>query len=544
MGSSSLFGPLLCGLLLASPAVAAPVDPAPFEAGLDWQEVGAETAALLSAYLQSDDTNPPGRETRGALLLAHWFAELGLPSTIYEFAPGRGSLLVRLPADTPTQPPLCLLSHIDVVEAEADRWERPPLSGEIADGHVWGRGALDMKGMGAIEAMTMALLVRQRVALQRDVIFLAVADEEVDNQGIRHMVEHWEDVGCSHVVNEGGMGLQDALFEGQTILPISVGEKGFLWGQLVAEGEPGHGSTPVPDTAPERLVAAYQALAARKLEVTWDPSVYALLHAVGEHHGGVSGWVLRHPALVRLLVKGQLMDNPLTRAILIDTVNITGFSGAKEPNVVPSRVQANVDSRLLPGTDPDEMADRIEQIVADAGVEGVRFEPTSQMKGAVSPWDDPFYAALARRSVEGLPGAVAGPALSPGFTDSIYLRELGVRAYGMVPFIVTEADLRTMHGDDERVSIENLERGTRALWRAVLDVAADPRADARAAREPVPFSPELRPARPFVPEDLTSLPADAAAALLPSPTPDDAAPQPEEAAGPDDDNGVSEPHGR
>lgn len=495
--------------------------PVVYERELDWRGVADETATLLSHYLQSDDTNPPGRETRGALFLAAWFAELGLPSTIYEFEPGRGSLVVRLPSAAPTEAPLCLLSHIDVVTAEAERWEHGPLSGEIVDGNVWGRGALDMKGMGAMEAMTMALLVRQQVPLKRDVVFIAVADEEDRNRGIQHMVDRWDEVGCSHVVNEGGVGVEDALFEGQTILPVSVGEKGFYWAHMVAEGAPGHGSTPVPDRAPERLVRAYEALEQHKPEVVWDDSLYALLAAAGEHKGGLAGAILKRKLLVRLFVKGKLMGNPLTRALLTDTIHITGFSGAKQPNVVPSTVWANLDSRLLPGTNPDEMKDRLEGIVEKAGIEGVRFETLDQMSGAVSPWDDPFFEALAKRSVEGHPEAVAGPALSPGFTDSIYLRQIGVVAYGMVPFLLTEADLNTMHGDNEHVSIANLEHGTRALFRAVVDVSAQPGAPSPALPVAIALAPQLEPDRPLTVEDLTSLTnAQRASLLPPSPTPD------------------------
>jgi acetylornithine deacetylase/succinyl-diaminopimelate desuccinylase-like protein len=484
---------------------------------VDWAAAGAEAAALLSGYLQVDDTNPPGRETRGALFLADYFARQGLPSTIYEHAPGRGNLLVRLPG-AGLEPPLCLLSHIDVVEAEPARWQVPPQSGAIRDGAVWGRGALDMKGMGAIEAVTVALLARQGARLRRDVVFLAVADEEVDNQGIRHMAARWSEVGCSHVINEGGIGVDGAFFEGQTVFPISVAEKGVLWLQLVAEGLPGHGSTPVPDAAPERLVRAYAALEDRKVRPQWDPSVMELLHAVGAHKGGLAGAILRSPAAVRLLLRGKLMGNPLTRAVLTDTVYVTGFSGARQPNVVPAEVRANIDSRLLPGTSPDEMQRRIEALVAD--VPGVRVERLSAMHATVSPWDDPLYDALARRVVEGLPNAVAGPALSPGFTDSIYLRELGVRAYGLVPFIVDEAGLRSMHGDDERVSLANLERGVRVLYEAVLDVSTGADGANPEVRAPIPVAPRLDPPRALDDDDLRTLPPDLVSRLRPAPAPE------------------------
>ncbi len=473
---------LWASMAVAEPA--APVDPE----SVDWAAVGIETAEFLSDYLQVDTINPPGTELRGAHFLASWLGQWGIESTIQEYAPGRANLWARVEGTTDA-PPICLLHHIDVVPSEAERWDVPPMSGTIDDsGFVWGRGALDMKGMGAIEAMAFSMLVRQPVLLERDVVLLAVADEEVDNTGIRAAIERWNDIGCSHVINEGGMGLDGILFDGQVVFPISVGEKGFLWGKVVATGKPGHGSVPVADNAPERLVQAYAALSNRKVKPTWSPTLMTLLHNAGEHGGGLQGFVLKHPFLVKTLAKGQLMGNPVMRATLVDTVYLTGFEGALEPNVVPSEVRANLDSRLLPDTSPAEMLASLNELLEKEGLEGVEVVETSSQAGAVSPWDDPLYEALAARAVEGMPEAVAGPVLSPGFTDSIYLREIGVRAYGFVPFVVDEDGLRSMHGDNEGVSTENLERGVRVLFSALTDVVQGPAGALAGPRAPLPVA--------------------------------------------------------
>jgi acetylornithine deacetylase/succinyl-diaminopimelate desuccinylase-like protein len=457
---------LSLALVLAGPrARAAPAEP-------DWAAAGAETARLLSAYLQVDTTSPPGGELAGAQHLAAVLAADGIVAEIDEFAPGRANLVARLPARRPSGAgAVCLLSHIDVVTAVPARWDHPPLSGHIdADGVVWGRGALDMKGMGAVELEVMLLLARRQVELDRDVVLLAVADEEVDNQGILRAISRWEQIGCTHAVNEGGVGIRDMFFEGQVVFPISVGEKGYVWGQVVAEGEPGHGSTPIPDRAPERLVRAWQALAAHDPAPRWDPALIQLLDAVGAQRGGLPGFILQRPALVRMVLRRKLMGNPLTRAVLTDTINVTGFSGAEMPNVVPAEVRANVDARILPGTTPEQHVAVINALLGD--LDGVRFEVRSSTPGGASPVADPFYAALAAQlQLEG-PQIAVGPAISPGFTDSIHLRRIGVHAYGLVPFILTEEELRTMHGDNERVSTENLERGVRVLYRALITLAA------------------------------------------------------------------------
>ncbi|MCK6503172.1 M20/M25/M40 family metallo-hydrolase [Myxococcota bacterium] len=464
---------LAASLALGAPpaSAAASPDPAAPWRDQDWAAVGRDTARLLSGYLRVDTVNPPGNETAGARFLADWLQARGIQSEVWEYAPGRGSLVARV-AGTGQQPPLCLLSHIDVATAEEARWPqgKGPLSGTIdAQGDVWGRGALDMKGMGAVEAMVLALAANSDLPLSRDLVLLAVADEEVDNRGIQHVISRWDEIGCSHVVNEGGVGIADMLFPGQTVHPISVGEKGVLWARLVASGEPGHGSVPQPDQAPERLARAAQALLDRQPKPTWDPALLELLHNIGAHQGGAAGFVLQRPGLVKLLVRGRLMGNPLTRAGMTDTAHVTGFGGAEQPNVVPSTVWANVDSRLLPGTTPDAM---VEELVTTIDDPNVQIEVLQRFDASVSPWaDDPFYQALAARAVQGDPNAVAGPVISVGFTDSILLRPLGVRAYGFVPFVVTAEELATMHGDGEHVSIENLRRGVRVLWNAVLDVS-------------------------------------------------------------------------
>jgi len=467
---------------------------------IDWRAAGDEAARVLAGYLRVDTRNPPGNESAGARYLARVLEEEGIASEIIEHAPGRGSLVARLKGSG-EEPPLCLLSHIDVATAEAREWPegKGPLSGTIDDqGMIWGRGALDMKGMGAIELMTLVWLKRLEVPLRRDVVLLAVADEEVDNTGMREIVDrHWGRIACSHLVNEGGLGLRDALFKGQTVFAISVAEKGVMWVKMIVRGEGGHGSTPMPGHTTRRLIEALGRLLKRAPTPRMDPTLEELFARVGEQRGGLAGFVLKRPALVRGLLMDRLMDKPGTRAALVDTVNITVLdTGGNQPNVVPTEASASLDIRLLPGTRPEAVIAELQRLTGNDP--NIRFERTHYFPTRESPRDDPFYRALARHAVAGRDDAVAGPVLSIGFTDSLFARQRGTRAYGLVPFEVTEEEAKTMHAPNERVSVQNVRRGLRVLLSAVIEVSADLSRASRPyrKRKPEPASrPASRPTR-------------------------------------------------
>ncbi len=441
-------------------------------AAVDWAAAGDEAVAWLSAYLQVDTTNPPGNETRGAEFLKAILAKEGIDGEILEFAPGRGSLVARL-AGSGAEKPLCLMSHIDVVTAESANWApgRGPLSGAIADGYVWGRGALDMKGQGILELAAMVQLKRHKIPLKRDVVLLAVADEEVDNLGTRFLIDkHWARIGCSHLLNEGGIGIRDVVYPGQTVFGVSVAEKGLLWLKMTARGKAGHGSTQLPGRAPDRLLQALDKLRARQLVAAVHPSLYESLAAAGRHGGGATGYVLQRPWLVDTLAVGKLMEEPGSRAMLANTCSITGFSGMHQPNVVPSEVSAQLDCRLLPGLKPEALLQELQALVGD---DQVSWQVLHQAQATESPTDDPLFLALARHVLVGRSDAVVGPLLSVGFTDSMYARQVGVRAYGFLPVAVTRQVAETMHGADERMPVVEFKRGIRVLYGALLDVAAE-----------------------------------------------------------------------
>ena len=440
---------------------------------LDFDKAGDEVVTVLSDYLRVDTRNPPGNETRGATFLGELLAKEGIASSIHEFAPGRGSLVARLHAGvTPTAKPLCLLSHLDVVSANDADWPKDaqPLSGAVKDGFVWGRGALDMKGMGALELMTLVWLKRLGLPLQRDVLLLAVADEEVDNQGMHLLVDTlWKDLDCGVVLNEGGIGLKGLLFEGQTVFPITVAEKGTLWLRMVATGEAGHGSTPIPGRAPEKLLAAVEKLNTRKPEPRIHPALIELLSRVGAQRRGLTGFVLSHEALVKLLVTGKLMGIPPTRAAITNTCQVTGFEGkGSAPNVIPSQVAAIVDCRVLPGTAPETLLAELTALLGDeVKLEVIQSEPATE-----STWDDSLFDALVTNLTRGRTDVVAGPAISPGFTDSNIARPKGAKAYGLVPFEIDGELLATMHGKNERVPVAQVKRGFELLFRAVVEATS------------------------------------------------------------------------
>lgn len=437
------------------------------EQQINWKEAGEEASQVLSEYIQIDTTNPEGNETRGAEFLGKFLEKEGIAYEIHEFSKNRGNLIARIKGDG-TEKPICLLSHIDVVTAEPEKWEKDPLSGEISDGYIWGRGALDMKSMGIMELLTIVWLKRLNVPLKRDVILLAVADEEVSGGGARFIRDnYWDFIQCSHMVNEGGLGLKDMMFEGQNVYPISVGEKGQVWLKMIATGEPGHGSTPRPNESPKYLLAAIDALEARDIKAEFSMEMSELMIAAGEHKGGATGVILRQKTLRNMLVKPKLMSNPLTRAALINTVHVTSFGGESKPNVVPSEVYAILDCRIQPGVEPQEFIQYLEGIVS----EHIRFEVIMTSHGQVSPTDDPFYQALAYHATKGEENAVAGPVISVGFTDSNYFRPLGVKAYGFHPVLMTEKDMEGFHGHNERLSTQNMEAGLRKLFLSVYTVS-------------------------------------------------------------------------
>ncbi len=444
---------------------------------VDWAAATPELTRLLSELLQIESVNPPGNERAAVDYLDRVLQAEGIVTELVPLEDGRASLIARLPG-TGDQQPLCLLSHVDVVPAEADRWKVSPFSGEVKEGFVWGRGALDMKGMTALEVMTMIQIKRLGVPLNRQLVLLAVADEEVDSKGIDSVVKLWDRVNCSHSINEGGYGLQDLFIKGQTFHAISVAEKGAVWMKMIASGAPGHGSTPVPGRAPEVLTRALQRLAQRKDVVHWNPVLMESFRRVGAEGGGLSGAILQNPFLVKLLVRDRLMKNPPTHAALTNTVNVTGFFGGKQPNVVPSEVGAVLDCRILPGETAEALVAELVALVDDPAI---RFEITSSTLANASTWDDPFFRALADRAVLGQEHAVAGPIVSIGYTDSQALRPLGVHAYGYVPFVIDGELLATAHGDNERVPVSELEPGLRRLLGAVLDVSTGREDGPRAA---------------------------------------------------------------
>ena len=441
-------------------------------AATDWDAVEKEASALLQEYIRVDTTNPPGTELQGAEYLARVLEQEGIESTIVLSAENRGNLIAKLPGKG-TEKPLCLLSHIDTVTYEAEKWKHHPLSGHLDEkGYIWGRGALDMKSMGIMELMSLLLLKRQEVALDRDIILIAVADEEDGGTGMQFLVDHhWDQLNCGTLINEGGLGLKGAIFPKQNMYPISVGEKGNIWFRMVAKGASGHGSTPRPNEASEKLLKAIAKIQASPLETNINPVLGQFLANVGAQKGGAMSFIMRQPLLRNVLVKPKLEKNPLTKAAMMNTVHLTGFGGFHRPNVVASEVFAQFDCRILPGVDPDRFLEDLKKIVG----EDVSFDIIASRAGNASTMDDPVYRALARYAVAEETDAVAGPVISVGFTDSIYVRPKGTHAYGFVPILLEAEEMNGFHGVDERISQENMRMGTKKLYSAILEVVSIPK---------------------------------------------------------------------
>ena len=439
-----------------------------------WAVVGREAAGLLSQYIAINTTNPPGNELRTATWLKAVLTGEGIESQIFEPKPGKANLYARL-RGVGSARPLILLNHMDVVLASPEYWKVDPFRGLIQDGYVWGRGALDMKGEAITQLMTLLTLKRAGVPLKRDVIFLATADEEIGGGvGAGWFVENHPDLvqDAEFLLNEGGVIRAD---QAGRIEYYGVGttEKSPFWLDVTARGTAGHGSRPTPDNPVHRLVRALNRIAAYQTPFIPTPAVERYLRDLStiETDPARRAWLadvrtaLHDSAGVRFLT-GDLTYNALLR----NTISITGLAGSDKTNVIPPVARAALDVRLLPGQDPQAFLADLVRVVNDSGIaitpQGPNWPATE------SPVETDLFRAIVGAAHERTPNALVTTPPLPGFTDSHYFRRLGIVSYGLSPFPLNEVESRGVHGNDERVSLEDLTFGVHFVYDVVSRVVA------------------------------------------------------------------------
>ncbi len=432
---------------------------------VNWDEVRDEVTGHLQALLRLDTTNPPGNEILAAEYLAGVLRREGLEPEVVEGAPGRGNVVARLSGGGAGRPVL-LMGHVDVVSVEPDKWTRDPFGGELVDGYVWGRGAVDMKHQVAANLMVLLLLKRQGVALGRDVIFAAFADEEAGSRwGAQWMWEHRRElIDAEYALNEGGG--QALEFGGRRFYLCQVGEKGGARLRITARAEPGHASVPRDDTAMARLGRALVRLHEFRPPTIITRPVEQMLRTLAGALGpeerravdealAAGSW----EALARLPFDEQMRLQ--LRATTHNTAVPTIVRGGHRINVIPSEVSVDLDGRILPGQDPEEWRQQVQEAVGDE----VEVELLSRGTGLQADPESPFFDTIAAVMAEQDPGAQVAPFLVSGGTDAKALP--GIKVYGFMPSRHGAEEFALAHAHDERIRVDTLVFGTRCLYEIV-----------------------------------------------------------------------------
>jgi acetylornithine deacetylase/succinyl-diaminopimelate desuccinylase-like protein len=451
--------------------------------GIDWSGEGDRCVRLLQELIRiptvnrGADTTVEGHERPAAERLAELFREDGLEPHLFEPTPGRTSVVTRIKG-TGEKPPLLLTGHLDVVEADASRWRHDPFAGEIHDGCVWGRGAIDMKHMVAMSACVMSLLARGAHAkkLTRDVIFAGVADEEAGSaKGSFFLVaEHAEAVRAEYALGEiGAFSLH--LF-GRTFYPIQIAEKGVCWVKATFRGDPGHGSMPDPDSAVIKLGRAIARLGGTRLPMHPTEAVELSMARIAGHlpqpQRAVMGR-LSTPQLAGLILDYLVRDPDQRRsfgALLSNTATPTVVRAGAKSNVIPSRASVEIDGRTLPGQSTGAFLAELRHALGPDGAQA-ELEVLKEIAPTTMPHQTPLFDHLAATLRRHDPIGVPVPFMIPGFTDAKAFSKLGTTCYGFAPVQFDPADRiqfsRMYHGDDERAPVSGLRWGLEVLFDAV-----------------------------------------------------------------------------
>lgn len=435
---------------------------------INWDQVDNEVRDLLIDLIKINTTNPPGNELEAARYLQTVLQREGITSTIYESAPGRGNLVARIPGSGKGRP-LVLLAHLDVVAANPAQWSHPPFAAEIADGYLWGRGALDMKGMLAMETLALLLLKRNGQTPGREVILVAAADEEAGSQQGAEWLFKQDVPGLSqaeYVINEGGEGKID---NGIPVYACQNGEKGVLWVKMKVHGIPGHASMPSKDNAIIKMATLLNRIGRYKPMITLSETTRKFLMEMAKARGlRISQDSANLDYSLRLFASRHFKNERSVQAMLYNTISPTIVKAGEKVNVLPEVCEATLDCRLVPGETPEGFLKKLKEIVNDSEVE---WEVLQAAEPTESPVNTELFSVIQKTVRRFNPKAIAVPYLSPGGTDSRYFRQRGITAYGFFPIILSEDELQRMHGIDERISLENLKQGMRILYETVKEMA-------------------------------------------------------------------------
>jgi len=425
--------------------------PAGFAQTPDWKAVESEALKTLQSYVRINTSNPPGDVTKAADFLSGILEREGIGVRRYESGPGRSILVARLKGNGTGGKAILLESHMDVVPTDPARWAKDPFGAEIADGRMWGRGTIDMKGIGVSYLYAFIMLHRRHVPLTRDVLLMFVPDEEVGGAlGADWMrKQHYADLDPEYVIDEGGFGSRDLFTPGKLVFGISVAEKKIMWLRLRAEGVAGHGSQPHDKNPNDSLMRALGRLFGQPVPASTFPIVEAMKQRIG----------------------APLAENKFNNAIQHSTMSLTSLrSGVGDPpkvNVIPSVAEATIDCRVLPGTTAAQWLKFIEGRLADPTIKvEVVYEGDDPI---VTPHDTPLYRALERAITKHHPGAIVTPMTVPYGTDANGYRSRGVKSYGIFPAIVPAASILSMHGDSEFIPVDAVGPAIQILFEALAE---------------------------------------------------------------------------
>jgi acetylornithine deacetylase/succinyl-diaminopimelate desuccinylase-like protein len=418
---------------------------------------------LLRELIRFDTTNPPGNEEPCVAHVERLLNEAGIETTRYEKEPGRPNLVARLPGGG--DPPLVLYGHVDVVTTANQQWTHAPFAGDLADGFVWGRGALDMKG-GV--AMMVTAFLRAHAEGRGGLVLVILSDEENGGTfGAQYLADEHPEAfgGARHAIGEfGGAAIH---ISGRRFYPIQVAEKERCWLRAEIKGPGGHGAMPIRGGAMARLGRLLTALDRKRLPIHVTPVAEAFLSGLADELPRAQATVLRRlldPRTADLALPLLGARRRALEPMLRNTVSPTIVHGGEKINVIPSELELQLDGRILPGQTPDDLIVELAQLAhVEVAYEVIQHEP-----GPPDPdmsWFDTLAGVLRELDPEGIPV----PLLQVGVTDARYLARAGIQTYGFLPLNLPEGFDYTslIHAADERVPADALRFGAEAVWRAV-----------------------------------------------------------------------------